>query len=257
MNKLLFTFGLLSLVSAESVTTKSAFGNQDMYAESTIVQQGYAYPGIGRQGFGASSIGYARAASPVYGSVEKFPAFAGGFEATQGGGFYPRGIKYPYEGVEPEKFAYGGIEPKYGGFVTPIVKYPIYEFKPKAGVGFGYGGPIYTGGAELGDVGIGYGGAVLGYGGAGLGGGEYINKNTYGGGKKELKDSHYENLHGKKGEEFEEGQEGFNKGQAAVKEIKKDQAHYSNEQGDKKLAEEAKEYGGGHHYSQEGNKSKL
>lgn len=329
MLETILTLGLLTVVNGEDVASKSVYGNHDMYAESTIVQQGYAYPGFGGQGIGyggASSVGFSgRAAGPFYGGVEKFTSLGGGIGAgqggfgggqgggfvgaqgggfggsqggsfggsqggfvgaqggsfggaqggsfggsqggggfiggAQGGAFYPGPIKYTYGGVEPAKFVYGGA----GGVVTPVV-IPSYQVKPGIAA---YGGPVYFGGAGGGSGGIGGAGLVGGgLGGGGIrggggfigagigpvGGGEYINKNIYGADKKELKDAHYENTHGKKGEEFEEGQEGFKHGKTAVKDIKKDQAYYSDEEGGKKLAEDAKVYEGGHHYNQEGKK---
>lgn len=235
--------------------SKKVYGNQDMFAESTIVRQGYAYPGLGGEGIGyGSSIGYTnKFTAPFYGP-EKFGPGVGFAQ----GGYYPGpGIKYGYQ-QGPVGFEYAGpIGPKYGGGYLTEEKYPVgFGIQPKlvpivpkvpVGIGaggLGYGGPGYVGGPGF--VGAGPVGPI------GYGGGEFINKNVYGGGQKELKDQHFEKSHGKQGEEFEEGKEGFNHGKVAVKNVKGDSGYYSDEEGGKKLAEDEKKYYGGHHYAQEG-----
>lgn len=126
------------------------------------------------------------------------------------------------------------------------------------GAGGGIGGPgIGFGGAGIGAPGLGIGGPKLGpvvFGGGPLvgEGGEFIKKNVFGEEKKDLKDKHFEAAQGKKGEEFEESQEGFNKGKAAIKNVKADAGAYADEERGKKLAEEGKEYYGGHHVNKQG-----
>lgn len=115
-------------------------------------------------------------------------------------------------------------------------------------VGAGAGG---IGGIGLGGVGIGAGGGYLG----GIGG-EYIDKSAYSGGKKNLNDLAYEHAQGKKGEEFEAGQEQAHHGKAAIKNVKGDSGFYAGEAGGKKLAEDEKAYHGGKHYNQEGKNRK-
>lgn len=237
--------GLVVLASAEEVARKAMYGNQDMFAESTIVRQGYAYPGIGSEGIGyRSSIGYTTGgAGPFYGP-EKVGGF-GGIGLAQGG-YYPGlegGIKYAYEPVGPVSFGYQQpIIPKYGGYLTEE-KFPVPIVAPKVPIIYAAPPVSY---ANAGPIG----GAIAPIG--GYGGGEFVNKNIYGEGQKELKDQQFKKSYGKEGEEFEEGKEGFNRGNTGIKEVKSDSGYYSDEEGAKKLAEDAKNYYGGHHYNQEG-----
>lgn len=128
------------------------------------------------------------------------------------------------------------------------------------GRGIGGAGGFYphlvgAGGIGLGGAGIGIGGGGGGFiGGGGIGGigGEYVDKSAYSGGKKNLNDLHYEKADGKKGEEFEHGQGGYNQGKAAVKNVKGDSGYYSGEEAGKKLAEDEKHYQGGKQFNQEG-----
>lgn len=84
-------------------------------------------------------------------------------------------------------------------------------------------------------------------------GGEYIDKNIYSADKKNLNDEHFEKAGGKKEEIVDHGQQGYSKGQVAVKDEKGDSGYYSDEQGGKKVYEDGKKYHGGQHYDQEGN----
>ncbi|KAJ8939982.1 hypothetical protein NQ314_010921 [Rhamnusium bicolor] len=131
-----------------------------------------------------------------------------------------------------------------------------------AGISRGIGlGGAYTGG---GYGGIGYGGGIGHIGGGGFGGGigigghhgyggEEIEKSEFSEGKKNLEDGHFEKNFGKKGEDFNHGEEGFSKGEVVAKDIKGDSGHYSNHEGGKKIFEDGKEYHGGQHFNKEGN----
>lgn len=132
------------------------------------------------------------------------------------------------------------------------------------GGGIGGAGGFYPGivgiqgagiqGAGIGGAGIGIGGVqgLIGGGGIGIGGGEFIDKQAYNSGKKNANDLHYEKANEKKGEEFEQGQNGFNQGKHAVKNVKGDSGYYSGEEAGKKKAEDEKAYHGGKLYNQEG-----
>lgn len=128
------------------------------------------------------------------------------------------------------------------------------------GAGGFYPGIVGAGGIGIGGAGIGIGGGqgiiggqgLIGGGGIGIGGGEFIDKQAYNSGKKNANDLHYEKANEKKGEEFEQGQGGFNQGKHAVKNVKGDSGYYSGEEAGKKKAEDEKAYHGGKLYNQEG-----
>lgn len=277
MFRLLVLFASLTAVLGEGVVLESAYGNEDMAAQATIVREGFVYPG-GQIGYGGAGYSYS-ARAPIYEGVGKFEGpFIGGAGVGGGaggigggaggiglqGGYYPQliggagiggaGIGQG-GGIGLEGIQYGGYGVGGGvGGGAGGIGVPVYIQQPKfIGSGIGVGGGAGLGGAG----GAGVGGAGIGYGAVGpvafgAGGGEYINKNVYDEGKKELKDLQFQNSQGKKGEEYEAGQQGFKQGQTAVKDVKGDSGYYSGEEGGKKLNEDEKQYYGGRQFSQEG-----
>jgi hypothetical protein len=139
------------------------------------------------------------------------------------------------------------------------------------GGGMGYGGmgaaKFIGGGGLIGGGGMGgaglIGGAGMmgGGGGAFIGGpmlhhgygGEFVDKNIYSGENKKLNDEAFEKASGKKGEEFNQGKEGFSKGLALAKNNKGESGYFNDASGGKKLAEDGKAYYGGQHFNKEGN----
>lgn len=160
-----------------------------------------------------------------------------GYHVVEGG-------YYPYEsGVGLSKFepgypraGYGAGFNKFGGIGADYHYggYGPYEgaigYGPGIGLGSGYIGGPYHGGY----------------------GGQIIDKNIYRDGKKSIVDENYEKLQGKKGEEVSGGQEGYNHGHNALKNIKGDSGYYNEEEAAKKLFEDGKHYNGAEHYAQQG-----
>lgn len=156
----------------------------------------------------------------------------------------------PFQGYYP--IGIGGAGGGFGGGIG------AGRFIGGAGIGGAggfYPGLVGAGGIGIGGAGIpiaGGGGGFIGGGGIGIGGGEYIDKQAFNSGKKNANDLHYQKANEKKGEEFEEGQGGFNQGKHAVKNVKGDSGYYSGEEAGKKKAEDEKAYHGGKLYNQEG-----
>lgn len=83
-------------------------------------------------------------------------------------------------------------------------------------------------------------------------GGQYLDKSAFEEGQKQLKDLQYQNAQGRKGEEYQQGAQGYKQGQQALKDVKGSSGYYTGEEGAKKFNEDAKNYYGNRHYNQEG-----
>ncbi|XP_044761510.1 uncharacterized protein LOC123318827 [Coccinella septempunctata] len=157
-----------------------------------------------------------------------------GYHVVEGG-------YYPYEA----DLGLSKYEPAYsrGGYSAGLGKFggigPGYQYGPYGG-SIGYGPAI---GLSPGYIGTPYQGGY---------GGGIVDKNIYRGGKKSITDENYEKVHGKKGEEISRGQEGYNHGQVALKNVKGDSGYYNEEEAGKKLFEDGKHYNGAQHFAQEG-----
>lgn len=224
---------LLAAVLGEGVVLESQYGNEDMAAQATIVREGFVYPG-GQIGYGGSGYSYS-AKTPLYGSLgAPYIGASAGSLGLGGQVYYPPPPQYyggagQDIGLESIKYLSGGA----GGLSLP----PPSLYQPK------YSGVSHLSYAPIAPI------APIGYGGEG---GEYVDKSVYDQGKKQLKDLQFQNSHGRKGEEFQHGQQGFQQGQQALKDVKADSGYYSGEEAAKKLAEDAKHYYGNRHYNQEG-----
>ncbi|KAJ8972709.1 hypothetical protein NQ317_014743 [Molorchus minor] len=163
--------------------------------------------------------------------------------------------KYRYETEDVMKTAETAI-PVRGYHVVEGGYYPM-----EAG---GYGGGKYTQSAPFntgkfgGVAPISY-GPGIGGGGIGFGGYENIGrlrgrrdeKEVFNGGNKNVEDDRYEKAYGQNGAEVNRGQEGFSKGQVAVKDVKGDAGYYNNEEGGKKIYHDGKQYEGGQHFDKQ------
>ncbi|KAK9878814.1 hypothetical protein WA026_003652 [Henosepilachna vigintioctopunctata] len=178
-----------------------------------------------------------------------------GYRVVEGG-------YYPHDGFGGgiSQGGLGSYGPGFGGagYNSGIGKFGKIGGYGYGGYGGGYGG--YGGGYEgpgfAGQIGYGPGfGAGPGYVGApfhGGYGGAIVDKNIYSGGKKNIIDENYEKVHGNEGHEINGGQEGYNHGSTALKNIKGDSGYYNEEEGGKKLFEDGKNYHGAQHFNQEG-----
>ncbi|KAL3278971.1 hypothetical protein HHI36_016489 [Cryptolaemus montrouzieri] len=233
MNKLVVVFCIVSVFAEDRKPMyKYRYETEDVMktAASTVPVRGYHvveggyYPyegeineGLGRFGSGYSKLGYGP-------EIGKFGGIGAGYGAgiSKFGGL---GNGYGGYGVG----GYGGYGAGYGSYGAHGIGGPL-GYGPEVGLGPRYFAAPYHGGY----------------------GGEIVDKNVYSGGKKNVVDENYEKLSGNKGEEISGGQEGYNHGKAAVKNIKGDSGYYNEEEGGKKLFEDGKNYHGAKHYAQEG-----
>lgn len=204
----------LAAVLGEGVVLESTYADDDMAAEATIVREGFAYPG-GHIGYGSSGYSYS-AKTPLYGSLGAIQSL-------------PPPYQHQYISEQPiESIKYIGGAPSY----IPPPPPPQSLYGPKF-VPVSYA-PIA--------IPIGYGAQ----------GGEYLDKSAFDEAKKQLQDQQFRSAQGRKGEEFQHGQQGYQQGQQALKDVKADSGYYSGEEGAKRLAEDAKNYYGNRHYNKEG-----
>lgn len=166
--------------------------------------------------------------------------------------------KYRYETEDVMQTAETSI-PLHGYHVVEGGYYPTGMGGVQSGFGGGYGNHFVGGyggglgyGGGIGHTGGGFGGGGAGFGGFGAFGGQAIDNNAFSGGKKNVEDEHFEEAFGKKGEGFDRGEEAFSKGEVVAKNVKGDSGYYNEQEGDKKLYEEGKEYHGAQHFDKEG-----
>lgn len=212
LRPLIFLASVTVAVLGEGVVLESAYGNEDMAAEATIIREGYAYPG---------AYSYS-AKTPLYGAI-------GGIETLPPppppSAYYPQYISAGPAELESIKYLSGGLSS-----YSPPPPPPPSLYGPKYIHSYA---PIPIPIAQ---------------------GGGYLDKSAYDEGKKQLQDLQYQNSHGRKGEEYQHGQQGFKQGQQGLKDVKADSGYYTGEEGAKKLAEDAKNYYGNRHYNKEGKK---
>lgn len=210
----------LAAVLGEGVVLESSYADDDMEAQATIVRDGYAFPG-GHIGYGSSGYSYA-AKTPLYGSLGAIQSLPPPYQHQYIGGQDLESIKYlgggpssyypPPPPPPPPQHLYG---PKYVSSVPSYAPIAIpVAYAPQ--------------------------------------GGEYLDKIAFDEAKKQLQDQQYQSAQGRKGEEYQHGQQGFQQGQQALKDVKADSGYYSGEEGAKRLAEDAKNYYGNRHYNKEG-----
>lgn len=207
----------LAAVLGEGVVLESKYADDDMTAEATIVREGFAYPG-GHIGYGSSGYSYA-AKTPLYGSLGAIQSL-------------PPPYQHQYISQQPIETIKYLPAPSY---IPPPPPPPQSLYGPK------YVSSVPVSYAPI-AIPISYPPQ----------GGEYLDKSAFDEAKKQLQDQQYHSAQGRKGEEFQHGQQGYQQGQQALKDVKADSGYYSGEEGAKRLAEDAKNYYGNRHYNKGG-----
>lgn len=216
----------LAAVLGEGVVSEK----EDMAAEATVIKEGFVYPG-GEIGYGGSGYSYS-AKTPYYGAIAS-PAYSHQsislhqpIQPIQPA-YYPQFYESPEisQGYDLESIKYAGrpalYSPKYISGLEYSAPPPSLSYPAPAPINFGHGG-------------------------------EFIDKSAFDQAKKQLQDSQYQKSQGRKGQEFQQGEQGFKQGQQSLKDVKADSGYYSGEEGAKRLAEDAKNYFGNRHFNKEG-----